>query len=122
MHIPQAGHDPSTGLRAGLRPQVYEPLRGVDLIMHAGDLLVPDVIDWLERLAPVEAVWGNGDFGGWQRTVPPQAPRLREAWILSVDALRIGLVHDMIRTMISGSDMRATPRAPGCRRARAPTP
>ncbi len=102
-HIPQAGRD--------LWPQVYEALRGVDLIMHAGDLLVPDVIDWLERLAPVLAVSGNGDYGGWERREPPQDPRLRESRVLTLNghgpggsgagpsagsgqALRIGLVHD----------------------------
>ncbi|MBI2913477.1 MAG: YfcE family phosphodiesterase [Chloroflexi bacterium] len=93
-HIPQAGRD--------LWPPVYEALRGVDLILHAGDLLLPEVIGWLEPLAPVMAVSGNGDYGGWQRTVPPQDPRLSESKVLAVDgpstgsgqALRVGLVHD----------------------------
>ena len=40
--------------------------RGVDLIMHAGDRHDPIVLDWLERLAPVMAVSGKGDYGGWQ--------------------------------------------------------
>ncbi len=82
-----------------LWPQVYEALRGVDLIMHAGDLMVPDVIDWLEEVAPVMAVSGNGDYTGWERSVPPTDPRLSEAKVLALDApdgraLRIGLVHD----------------------------
>ncbi len=99
-HIPTAGPD--------LWPQVYDALRGVDLIMHAGDLHEPVVLDWLERLAPVMAVSGNGDYGGWQRTEPPTDPRLRESRVLTLDgsqgegpstgsgqALRIGLVHDL---------------------------
>ena len=91
-HIPTAGRD--------LWPQVYDALRGVDLIMHAGDLHDPVVLDWLERLAPVLAVSGNGDYGGWQRTVPPSDPRLRESRVLTLDGpngdpLRIGLVHDL---------------------------
>ena len=101
-HIPTAAKE--------LWPQVYEAFRGVDLIMHAGDLMVPEVIDWLEEVAPVMAVWGNGDFGGWQRTVPPDDPRLSEAKVLAVDpsralrrrsgqasgrTVRIGLVHDL---------------------------
>ena len=91
-HIPTAGRD--------LRPQVYDALRGVDLIMHAGDLHDPVVLDWLEPLAPVLAVSGNGDYGGWQRTVPPSDPRLRESRVLTLDGpdgdpLRIGLVHDL---------------------------
>ena len=75
-HIPTAAKE--------LWPQVYEAFRGVDLIMHAGDLMVPEVIDWLEEVAPVMAVWGNGDFGGWERTVPPDDPRLSEAKVLTV--------------------------------------
>ena len=107
-HIPTAGRGPSTGLRTGLWPQVYDALRGVDLIMHAGDLHDPVVLDWLEALAPVMAVSGNGDWGGWQRTEPPSDPRLRESRVLTLDApskgspagqaghnLRIGLVHDL---------------------------
>lgn len=86
-HIPTAGRD--------LWPQVYEALTGVDLIMHAGDLHDPIVLDWLERLAPVAAVWGNGDYGGWQRTEPPTDPRLRESRVLAFGGLRIGLVHDL---------------------------
>ena len=75
-HIPTAAKE--------LWPQVYEAFRGVDLIMHAGDLMVPEVIDWLEEVAPVMAVWGNGDFRGWQRTVPPEDPRLSEAKVLTL--------------------------------------
>ena len=91
-HIPTAGRD--------LWPQVYDALRGVDLIMHAGDLHDPVVLDWLEPLATVLAVSGNGDYGGWQRTVPPSDPRLRESRVLTLDGpdgdpLRIGLVHDL---------------------------
>jgi putative phosphoesterase len=86
-HIPVAAKE--------LWPQVYEALRGVDLIMHGGDLMIPDVIDWLEEIAPVMAVQGNGDYLGWERSIAPQDPRLSEAKVLAVDSLRIGLVHDL---------------------------
>lgn len=86
-HIPTAGSD--------LWPQVYDALRGVDLIMHAGDLHETVVLDWLEALAPVTAVSGNGDYRGWQRTEPPTDPRLRESRVLAVEGVRIGLVHDL---------------------------
>src|SRR2546425_2240200 len=90
-HIPTAAKQ--------LWPQVYEAFRGVDLIMHAGDLMIPDVIDWLEEIAPVMAVSGNGDYTGWQRSVAPEDPRLSESRVLALDLperlkLRIGLVHD----------------------------
>ena len=78
-----------------LWPQVYEAFRDVDLIMHGGDLLITDVIDWLEEIAPVLAVEGNGDYTGFERSIPPSDPRLSESKVLSHDSgLRIGLVHD----------------------------
>jgi uncharacterized protein len=83
-----------------LWPEIYDHFRGVDLIMHGGDLLVTDVLDWLEKIAPVMAVEGNGDYGGWERSKKPDDPRLSESKVLSVElahgrSLRIGLVHDL---------------------------
>jgi putative phosphoesterase len=77
-----------------LWPQIFELFEGVDLIMHGGDLMIPDVIDWLEEIAPVMAVEGNGDYTGWERSKAPTDPRLSEAKVLKIDGLRIGLVHD----------------------------
>lgn len=44
-----------------VRPQVYEAFKGVDLILHAGDIGNYDVILELEPIAPVKAVVGNVD-------------------------------------------------------------
>jgi hypothetical protein len=52
---------------------VYDVLRGVDLIMHADHLHDTVVLDWLYQLAPVMAVSGKGDYGGWQW---PDMPRV----------------------------------------------
>lgn len=52
-----------------LPARVYEIFSGVDLILHAGDIYVPQVLDRLERIAPVTAVEGNG---GWDRRVKDQ--------------------------------------------------
>jgi putative phosphoesterase len=85
-HIPEAGPD--------IWPQAYEALRGVDLILHAGDLHVLDVLDRLERLAPVYAARGNGDDGSGGRPICPEDPRrLRMSWTLDLEGFRIGLVH-----------------------------
>lgn len=51
-------------------PELSTFLRGVDLILHAGDIGTPDVLDQLEALAPVRAVWGNVDGQNIRRRVP----------------------------------------------------
>jgi putative phosphoesterase len=44
---------------AALPPSLFERLDGVDLILHAGDLDDPAILDELGRVAPVQAVRGN---------------------------------------------------------------
>lgn len=44
-----------------LRPDVLERLAGVDRILHAGDVGPADLLDELQAVAPVTAVWGNTD-------------------------------------------------------------
>lgn len=46
-----------------LRPEVVDIFRGVDMILHAGDIGSMDVIKTLEAMAPVTAVRGNMDSG-----------------------------------------------------------
>ena len=53
-----------------LRPEAIEALRGCDLIIHAGDLGSPDIVDELMRIAPVHAVRGNVDMGRWADDLP----------------------------------------------------
>lgn len=48
-----------------LRPQALEALRGSDLIVHAGDVGGPEILEALRRLAPVVAVRGNVDRGAF---------------------------------------------------------
>lgn len=86
-HIPEAGPE--------LWPQAYERLRGVDLILHAGDIHVLEVIDLLEEIAPIYVARGNGDDGGAGRPVVADDPRLKEAWALELEGFRVGLTHDL---------------------------
>jgi uncharacterized protein len=44
-----------------LRPEVLDVFRGVDHILHAGDIGGQDVIDALRGIAPVTCVDGNND-------------------------------------------------------------
>jgi putative phosphoesterase len=47
-----------------LRPEVFEALDGVELILHAGDVGGHALLTELEALAPVRAVYGNCDSPG----------------------------------------------------------
>ena len=53
-----------------LRPQAVAALKGVELIIHAGDIGEPVILEALERIAPVQAVRGNTDRGEWARKLP----------------------------------------------------
>ena len=53
-----------------VRPQVFEIFRGVQLILHAGDIGNADVLTKLETIAPVVAVRGNNDRSGWAADLP----------------------------------------------------
>jgi putative phosphoesterase len=47
-----------------LRPEAIEALRGVEHILHAGDVGDPSILDSLRSLAPVTAIRGNIDVDG----------------------------------------------------------
>jgi putative phosphoesterase len=47
-----------------LRPEAMEALRGVEHILHAGDVGDPSILDSLRELAPVTAISGNVDVAG----------------------------------------------------------
>lgn len=94
-HIPEANRT--------LWDEVYDGFAGVDLILHAGDMHDVIVLDWLERVAPVIGVRGNGDDGTSGRPVAPNDPRLAYNQILTVDGLRIGMTHDFLSIDLPGA-------------------
>jgi putative phosphoesterase len=53
-----------------LRPEARAALRGSDLIIHAGDIGAPGVIDELRAMAPTFSVRGNNDTQAWAASVP----------------------------------------------------
>lgn len=69
------------------KADIERAFRNVDVILHAGDLYTVDVIDWLETIAPVVAVYGNGmdQFSADQR--------LRRVQRLAIDGLTLGMTH-----------------------------
>jgi putative phosphoesterase len=56
-----------------VRPAALEALRGVERILHAGDVGRPQVLHELARVAPVVAVRGNVDVGAWAMELPETA-------------------------------------------------
>jgi putative phosphoesterase len=53
-----------------LRPEALVALQGSDLIIHAGDVGKPEIIEQLRTMAPVIAVRGNIDKGPWASQLP----------------------------------------------------
>jgi putative phosphoesterase len=53
-----------------LRPEAQEALEGSHLILHAGDVGDPAILDALQRIAPVFAVHGNTDRGALRAALP----------------------------------------------------
>jgi putative phosphoesterase len=53
-----------------LRPEAETALRGVELIIHAGDVGNPEILSKLKSIAPVFAVRGNVDTASWAKELP----------------------------------------------------
>ena len=70
-----------------LRPEVAAALDGAPLILHAGDVGKPAVLDALREIAPVRAIRGNVDRGEWAEALP-------EEDVVEVGAARVYLLHD----------------------------
>jgi putative phosphoesterase len=53
-----------------LRPEAVAALRGSTLIIHAGDIGRPEVLERLRDIAPTFAVRGNVDTQAWAAALP----------------------------------------------------
>ena len=53
-----------------MRPEALIGLKGSDLIIHAGDVGKPGIIEQLQTVAPVVSVRGNVDKGAWASALP----------------------------------------------------
>jgi putative phosphoesterase len=65
---------------------VLRAFQDVDLILHAGDLVRPHVLEMLEKMAPVEAVLGNVDDFALRMVLPRQK-------VITAHGFRIGIIH-----------------------------
>lgn len=78
-----------------VRPEALRALRGCDLVLHAGDICGPDVLQALREIAPVIAVRGNNDHGPWADALPETA-------IVELGPVSVLMVHD-IKTLRPGA-------------------
>ncbi len=82
-----------------LRPEALAALKRSDLILHAGDVCRPEVLEELGRIAPVVAVRGNNDRGAWARRLPVSRT-------VEVGGFRIHVLHNL-------KELDVDPRAEG---------
>jgi putative phosphoesterase len=71
-----------------LREEAVRALRGSQLIIHAGDVGGPEILDTLRELAPVVAVRGNVDRGEWAFKLPLTA-------VAELGSAKIYVLHDV---------------------------
>jgi uncharacterized protein len=118
-----------------LRDEALAALRGCGLIVHAGDVGKPEILDALRAIAPVVAVRGNIDTAPWARALPltaaAQAGPARLHVIHNLHDLAIDPAAEGFHLVISGhshkpaSELRngvlfLNPGAAGPRRFRLP--
>ena len=80
-----------------LRPEVLEIFKGVSLILHAGDIGAPEVLDDLRSVAAVVAVRGNNDTGEWAERIP-------ERETVRAGAVSIYMLHNLKELKLQPSD------------------
>ncbi len=71
-----------------MRPEALAALGGSDLIIHAGDVGKPEILEELRALAPLVAVRGNVDKGNWASQLPPTA-------VVETSSARIYVLHNL---------------------------
>lgn len=81
-HNPSAAKEPPE--------QIIPAFKGVELILHAGDIYQPASIDWLERIAPVKGV----ELGAHAHF--EHDDRIEEMQVLELEGHTIGMVHDLM--------------------------
>ena len=72
-----------------LRPEAVATLRGVDYILHAGDVGKAEILDQLGQIAQVTAIRGNVDLNG-------RCGRLPETELVELGGLSIYMLHDRL--------------------------
>ena len=95
-----------------LDARVIDAFVGTELIIHAGDIGKPKILETLATVAPVKAVRGNTDHGPWADDLPSTA-------VVVLNGMTLYVLHDIqqldlepkaagIRVVISGHTHRAS--------------
>jgi putative phosphoesterase len=71
-----------------LRPQAMKALKGSDLIVHAGDVGGPEILEQLGGIAPTFAVRGNVDTAAWAKALPMTE-------VVEAGHLQLYVLHDI---------------------------
>lgn len=72
-----------------LPAELARVFKGVELILHAGDIYSLSVLDDLEHIAPVVAASGDDDFG-----VTLADPRVKAKHVLQLGGKTVWLMHE----------------------------
>jgi putative phosphoesterase len=73
-----------------LRESAVAALADSDIIIHAGDIDTPDILDALKKIAPVFPVRGNMDRN-------PDGAALPQHEIVEIDGISIYVIHDLFQ-------------------------
>ena len=95
-----------------LRPEVFAACRGVQHILHAGDVGDPAILDTLAAIAPLTAIRGNIDTAGACAALPATE-------MVNLSGLAVYLVHSRsgldinpcaagVRVVVSGHSHKAS--------------
>ncbi len=71
-----------------LRREALHALAGSNLIIHAGDIGKPEILDSLNQIAPVVSIRGNVDTAAWAKQLPTTA-------VADADGSLIYVLHDL---------------------------
>lgn len=82
-----------------LSPKAISALKGVAVIIHAGDFDQPEILARLQEIAPVKAVRGNMDQGTWSKALP-------RTEVVEIGEVNLFVVHDL-------EDLDINPQAAG---------
>ncbi len=73
-----------------LNPTITTVFKGLQRIIHTGDIESPEILPALARIAPLNAIRGNMDFGEWASPIPRED-------LITVGEISIFALHDLAR-------------------------